>query len=180
MKIKQAPKIKQLKMYSKKDLNENVELLFIQDEKVILLQTVKMNFKCARDIVKKIENVLLNPGSDSVLQGTAYERIYLENFEGDKVELLLDTCDMNWYQINYGPYDGYLSNLIIDYPDSDENHFLITRQKKIFGRKENIICEFYLALKNIYPKLYSTLIESILENGDLKSFYERTVIEEIN
>ena len=173
MEIKSLPKINTLKMYSKQTLDGNIDFLFLRDDKVMLTQTVKMNMDTAKDIVKQIENVLMSPGAELGYEGSAYEKIYLENADGDSFELWLDAVDMEWFQEKYGSYEGYLSKLTINYSDFDEDKFLITRQKTILGKKENMICEFYLALKNIFPKINSTMIEALLENGDLESFYER-------
>ena len=173
MKIKSLPKINVLKMYSKQTLDGNVDFLFLRDDEVMLTQTVKMDKNTAKDVVKKIENVLMSPGAVFGCEGSAYEKIYLKNADGDPFELWLDALDMKWFQENYGSYEGYLSKLTINYSDFDEDKFLITRQKTILSKKENMICEFYLALKNIFPKINSTMIEALLENGDLESFYER-------
>ena len=170
---KLLPKINTLKMYSKQTLDGNVDFLFLRDDKLMFSQTVKMSVNKAKDIVEQIENVLISPGAEFGYKGSAYEKIYLENADGDPFELCLDAVDMEWFQDKYGLYEGYLAKLTINYSDFDEDKFLITRQKSILGKKENVICEFYLAVKNVFPKINSTMIESLLENGDLESFYER-------
>ncbi len=121
----------------------------------------------ARRIIHQLEDNLSSKGT--------FSEIKLFNKTGDYIKLELESRRNRYTEYlntlkHSVPYDGYYVLFTIDYPHIF-NHFRYIKNR--FDEKLRFISAFYQAVIQAEPRVKSELIESIIENGDLESIYER-------
>ncbi len=100
----------------------------------------------------------------------------LKHPEGDRITVEIDSREKNFENINIEELwkleSKYIGHLIITYPVNDGAE-IVNRYTDRLVYKKDIIEELYREIVSAEPCAKSELIESILANGDLDSFYER-------
>ena len=154
-----------------KELSEGIaEIDFRKNGKSFFCMDFKLSETIAKQYVSKLEENLTAP------KGLCSD-IFLEHPDGyDRVTVELATRERDFEYINVEEpwsFDSkYIGHFTITYP-INEGTQIVNRYVDRLVYKKDIIEEMYNGIVALEPDARSELVESILSNGDLDSFYER-------
>lgn len=146
------------------------EIDFRKNGKSFFCMDFNLNESIAKQYVSKLEDNLTTPGG-------LCSAIFLNHPDGrDKVTVELATRERDFTYINIEePWNfesKYIGHFTITYP-INEGSQIVNRYVDRLVYKKDIIEELYNGIVALEPGAKSELVESILANGDLDSFYER-------
>lgn len=153
-----------------KAMSEGVaEIDFRKNGKSFFCMDFNFNETIAKQYVSKLEENLIAPGG-------LCSAIFLNHPEGDRVTVEIASRERDLKYINVeDPWtleSKYISHFTITYP-VNEGSQIVDRYTDRLVYKKDIIEELYKTIVAAEPGAKSELVESILENGDLDSYYER-------
>lgn len=148
------------------------EIDFVKNRKSYFCMKIRFDGTVAKQYVSKLEENLLAP------KGRC-SAIFLEPPENEglgKVTVELATRESDFKYINveepWSLKSKYIGHLIIEYPVVENSQKLFRYANRLVYKKD-IIEELYHKIVELEPEAKSEIIESVLANGDLDSFYER-------
>ena len=149
--------------------NSIAEIDFRKNGKSFFCMDFKFDEEIAKQYVSKLEENLTAP------KGLC-SAIFLYHPDGDRVTVELASRERDFEYINveesWSLESKYIGHFTIAYP-INEGSQIVNRYVDRLVYKKEIIEEFYKGIVELEPGAKSELIESILANGDLDSFYER-------
>lgn len=153
-----------------KELSHDIfEIDFRKNGKSYFCMDFKFNESVAKQYVSKLEENLSAPTG-------LCSAIFLNHPDGDRITVELASRERDFDYINveepWSLESKYIGHFTITYP-VNEGSQIVSRYTDRLVYKKEIIEEFYNAIIQVIPAAKSELIESILANGDLESFYER-------
>jgi len=145
------------------------EIDFRKNGKSFFCMDLKFDEDIAKQYVSKLEENLTAPGG-------LCSAIFLDHPDGDRVIVELATRERDFNYINiqepWSFESKYIGHLTITFP-VNEGHQIVRRYVDRLVYKKDFIEEMYNSIVALEPEAKSELVESILANGDLDSFYER-------
>lgn len=150
-------KMSSFKINIEKNTDGTYELDFLRDNKSMFCMDAKISRDAARRYIEKLERYVLDCSSVTY-------KMDLLHTHGDRINFE--------YENDFGWSDGLDTNLVISYP-TNKNGAISYKDRKICMEKLDFIKEFYKVFITISVDAQSQLIESIIDMGDLESYYER-------
>lgn len=145
------------------------EIDFRKNGKSFFCMDFKFDEAIARQYVSKLEENLTAP------RGLC-SAIFLMHPDGDRITVEIASRERDFEYVNVQePWtldSKYIAHFTITYP-VNEGAQIVSRYLDRLVYKKEIIEELYNGIIAIEPSAKSELVESILANGDLDSFYER-------